>query len=643
MGNWNINDLRKTSFSREGITKGKSYTRVGESRMRDSIDEYTRHSFVYRSLPIFMTVIVLCIMLSGCEKKPPPNIVWICLDACRPDHLSCYGYARPTLPYIDQIAARGVVFEQHFSQAPCTPPSVSSYMTGRYFGTLSFAGHWRERYRVPPESEKMLPEVLRDNGYETVLVHTHSYFAPDSRFVEAFDEVVGIMDEETDRAYVPLIEMNETILPLLEKEREKPVFFYIHTMDTHLPRYLAPPYDQWLPYKHPFDWHKTPYPEAVKEYFRGAHDGDILKVDTGLGTLVNKMNELGMTINTILLINADHGDMLGEDGETIGHGGIRTEDEIFHVPFIMAGPCIPEGRRIATFTENVDIVPTILDLLDIKVEGMEVDGVSLKPLMRKKSLSTQRDFVFSKATNSWEDTTIVFARSNEYKYQVDFITGEEKLWSVPDSAAQRKQLIPEEHLSAMHRARNYISSVIRPRYQEYKNLKVHITKPFVERLPKVATPQKAFVSPENAAYDDNKWSLKWGELISAAFAEDAPPITFTIPIPNGRYRVQLELRSKKPEPESPAASTFLVKAEDDFEFREIADLSGRSSYVLVEVGEYEIRDGMFDVTLDEGNHEHWAVARGFRFTPLSGSQAQSGESDEELEKRRERLKALGYL
>ena len=65
-----------------------------------------------------------------------PNVVWIVLDTCRADHLSCYGYGRNTTPNIDRLAARGVVFERHYAQAPSTPQSVPIYMTGRYTAVL---------------------------------------------------------------------------------------------------------------------------------------------------------------------------------------------------------------------------------------------------------------------------------------------------------------------------------------------------------------------------------------------------------------------------------------------------------------------------------------------------------------------------
>src|SRR6185436_5415457 len=88
------------------------------------------------SAPVQQTAGQAAPAVSTSASKPvagfPVNVVWILLDACRPDHLSCYGYSRPTSPNIDAVAARGARFEQNFAQGPATLLSVESYMTGRY-------------------------------------------------------------------------------------------------------------------------------------------------------------------------------------------------------------------------------------------------------------------------------------------------------------------------------------------------------------------------------------------------------------------------------------------------------------------------------------------------------------------------------
>ena len=83
---------------------------------------------------------------------PPekPNVVWILLDACRPDHLSCYGYRRPTSPTLDQLAQGGALFERHFAQAPMTKLSVPSYFTGRFFPVFYHSDEtWELLSRAP--------------------------------------------------------------------------------------------------------------------------------------------------------------------------------------------------------------------------------------------------------------------------------------------------------------------------------------------------------------------------------------------------------------------------------------------------------------------------------------------------------------
>ena len=120
------------------------------------------------------------------------NVVWICMDALRADHLGCYGYARPTSPAIDRLAGGGTVLENNFSQCAYTWYSVPSFMTGRYFPTLCL-GWACSQYRVlyaPPAQEKLFPEILRENGYDTAMFTANLLFQVRDRLGRAFDSAV---------------------------------------------------------------------------------------------------------------------------------------------------------------------------------------------------------------------------------------------------------------------------------------------------------------------------------------------------------------------------------------------------------------------------------------------------------------------
>ena len=145
---------------------------------------------------------------------PRRNVVWICVDALRSDHLGCYGYARPVSPGMDRLAGRGTVFEKNFSQCAYTWYSVPSFMTGRYFPTMCL-GWACSQYRVlyaPPEHEKLFPEILRENGYETAMFTANLLFQVRDRMGRAFDTPV-FAGFDRKRVKKSFAQMNELSFP----------------------------------------------------------------------------------------------------------------------------------------------------------------------------------------------------------------------------------------------------------------------------------------------------------------------------------------------------------------------------------------------------------------------------------------------
>ncbi|MCP4643418.1 MAG: sulfatase-like hydrolase/transferase, partial [bacterium] len=258
------------------------------------------------------------------------------------------------------------VFERAYAQANQTRFSVPSYMTGRYFPVFATSGGgWREMFRTPPEEEQLLPAILRDNGYETAVASAHPWVSNDeSRLWGSFDEGYYRGGE--------LAGLNQWVFSWLEKRSDRPFFLYIHATDTHFPHYPRPGHDEWIDRQAYRDRHSVGYSmdgktftEAEQEVLRALHDGSIHYADACIGELTEKLASLSLLENTILIVDADHGDALAEDGVTLGHTDDVTRDEVFHVPLVMAGPGIPRGCRVNALVENVDVVPTLIQLLQL--------------------------------------------------------------------------------------------------------------------------------------------------------------------------------------------------------------------------------------------------------------------------------------
>ena len=147
-------------------------------------------------------------------------------------------------------------------------------------------------------------------------------------------------------------------------------------MDTPFPHMLEPPYDRWVDadianprLRQLARDEGMPYAMSDKTGLGALHDGSIRYADDGVRQIPDTLSSLGLRENTMVIMGADHGDALGEDGVTVGHPIGGTFDELLCVPLIMAGPGVSAGTRAAQMTQNTDIFPTLMELLGIETSA----------------------------------------------------------------------------------------------------------------------------------------------------------------------------------------------------------------------------------------------------------------------------------
>lgn len=579
---------------------------------------------------------------TGDSESMRPNVVWILLDACRASNLSCYGYERPTSPEIDELAARGAVFERAYAQGFVTVHSVPSYMTGRHFAVPCLSVQaWRYLFKTPPAEEQLLPRILAENGYETVMVSAHPYITPESRLSRAFDKTIHVRG----MPYADLNELVDAVESYLDEPKLRPFFLYVHALDTHFPHHLRPPYDKWVDpgyasasvrYGQALRGPQVRYSSADQETLRGLHDGSILLSDGAIGRLVDMLEGSGLAENTIWVIGADHGDLLGEDGANVGHG--FKVDEVMRVPLILAGPGIPAGVRSDALVENTDIVPTLVELLGLDTDA-EFHGKPLQALWESPEGARIHESVMA----FHGDGTLV-VRTLDHTYHYALKTHEETVWAGARTATSSPEMLPADSAAAED-IRKRVDSEYLPQLHRYASLPIHEPDmPFVERigLPHVLDASQILTQPGQPPDDtyphEAKWTLRAGGLVNNGWPEGAVPVELSIPVPNGTYHVQMEMYTT--EIKGHPAGAVSIKAESDAAFRRIEDYSG-AGYRYVDVGEYTISDGRFDVVLDRAAQGRWAYVQRFRFVP-AGVAGQAGTL-EETQRREESLRALGYL
>lgn len=341
------------------------------------------------------------------NQKPRLNVVVYLIDTLRADHSSVYGYQRDTTPFLKQLAASGVVFEDCQAQATWTKASVASLMTSLYSFTH---GIIQDADRIP-DSAGTLAEQMRSAGYVTASIVANPFAGRATGLDRGFDYmleypiVLRNRTEQADRG-TDSAALNKVIFPWLERHHDEPFFLYAHSTDPHAPYRPPAGYDdKWAnPAETPeFDRNYAHF-KTEREYGGGTvvnrdacerdhidpdryikqsidrYDGEILHNDHNLQLLVEKLKQEGVLNNTLLVIVSDHGEEFWDHGWT-AHGHTLYQ-ELTHCALVMWNPrLLPHARRVSEPVQLIDIMPTILDSTGAP-RAKFMEGQTLLPLAR---------------------------------------------------------------------------------------------------------------------------------------------------------------------------------------------------------------------------------------------------------------------
>ncbi len=341
---------------------------------------------------------VECLALSN-NRGRKPNIIIILTDDQGFGDIGWHGNKKISTPNLDAFASASVEFTEYYASPVCAP-TRASLMTGRYHFRTRVVDTWKGRALMAPE-EVTLAEVLQQEGYRTGIFgkwhlgDNYPMRAMDQGFEEAivhrgggitqpscpadnsyFDPVLLHNGKpEKYHGYCMDVYTNEAI-KYIEKNRNNPFFVYLATNTPHTPLQIG-------------DEYADPYRSAGLSEKTARLYGMITNIDDNLKRLLDKLKELNLDENTLILFISDNGpELQTQDRYTAGlrkekgsvyEGGIR-------VPcFIKWGNKFPPGKQINKIAAHIDIMPTILDACDIaKPSHVEFDGLSLMPLLMDK-------------------------------------------------------------------------------------------------------------------------------------------------------------------------------------------------------------------------------------------------------------------
>ncbi len=371
---------------------------------------------------IFCIIFIFVNCTAWADNDSKVNVLFITFDTTRADHIGCYGYKKIKTKNIDNLANEGCLFEKAFSPVPLTFPAHVTMFTGRYPITHGVKNNGT--YALS-DSANTLPEILKKQGYKTAAFI--SAYILDRRF--GLDQGFDVYDDDLTTNIEPKLVQKErradtvtnAAIKWLERGGKDKFFLWVHYFDPH-DAYQPPP---------PFS----------KEYAENPYDGEIAYADYWLGKLLGKLSELGIKDNTLIILAGDHGEGLGDHNERT-HGIFLYEYAIW-IPLIISYPkTLPKSKRISSLVRLIDLSPTILDMLSIKIPE-DMQGVSLLPLMtgKKKSLDLVLycETEYTKSSHNWSPLEGI--RTKGWKYIFAPI---KELYNLEKDTGEKKNLFKKE-------------------------------------------------------------------------------------------------------------------------------------------------------------------------------------------------------
>ncbi|MEY2747687.1 MAG: hypothetical protein RL112_2729 [Planctomycetota bacterium] len=306
-------------------------------------------------------------------ERPPRGVLLLSIDTLRPDRLGAWGSTKGLSPRLDELAARGVVWERALSSAPWTLPSYASLFTART-PLAHGAGLVKKRQEAWPDAGDAsneltrladalptLAEQFQRAGWATAGLHASPFLEPPSGLARGFD----LWQRHAIRADAGV----ERALAWIEERGDEPWFLFLHLIDPHLP--YAPPEEYMRRHagvgvadlqaeQFEVDILRKGEPEpALKKLLLDLYDAEVAWTDAQVGRLLDGLRARGVLDEIVVALHSDHGEEFWEHGG-FEHGHALVEP-VLHVPLFVAAPGLA-ARRVADRVRSFDLGPTLLEL-----------------------------------------------------------------------------------------------------------------------------------------------------------------------------------------------------------------------------------------------------------------------------------------
>jgi arylsulfatase A-like enzyme len=404
-------------------------------------------------------------LLKSPTKFKDYNVVFVSFDALQAAHVGSLGYSRNITPTIDAIAQDGFRFTNNISTASWTVPASMTWFTGVYPSehklTNKFAVFNPPNNNVLSNLKKLSPnlvtlaEILKQNGYATGgftgNAGVNGFFGYDQGFDTYFYEKgkFGSMGVSIPKA-----------LDWLKQNGNKKFFMFLHGYDIHgqgIPeggfdyRFVDKEYDrkftgsaaeQEALREEGLEKGAVSLREEDVKFWRAIYDEKIQRTDAKFKKFLEEFTKLGLMDKTIFVLTSDHGTEFYEH-KRFDHG-FTLYDELIHVPLVIKLPKRKDGRIIRDQVSSIDVMPTILDLLDVKPTNnvkKQLRGSSLVPALLGKTVAKDvfsetdyRLYTYKRAIQTVEGWKLIFTMENKNR----------ELYNLKNDPGEKNNLIDRE-------------------------------------------------------------------------------------------------------------------------------------------------------------------------------------------------------
>lgn len=362
---------------------------------------------------------------AAAANQRPPNIFLITFDTLSAEDMSLYGYRLPTSTQLEKFSRVSDTFDNMISNCNFTAPAVTSILTGKYptsHRVYQLYGGLRGEAR-----NQTLARLLHDRGYRTAAFVSNGYAHPFHLHANGFDYVaappvrgrerhllnallqirnanlISTLDEffvavgdvlgadTSSITPVPPQKVFDAAEDLIGAGSKQPLFIWTHVSPPHEPYLPPPPFRQSFlktnalltaPAQNAVYGFYTPADADYVRQMRLRYDEYTAYADDEAGRYLDFLRQHGYFDNSIIIVSADHGQSF-EHG-FYGHAGPLLYQPVIHVPLLVHLPGQTQGKRIEAGAEQVDLAPTLLNLVRAPVPNW-IEGVSLAPVLHGQS------------------------------------------------------------------------------------------------------------------------------------------------------------------------------------------------------------------------------------------------------------------